>query len=144
MKKNEMKYEFMNHTADAQFRAYGSSLEEAFQNAAEATANLMWETEKIKPIKRKNVKVKGKDKKQMLVNFLEEILFLFESDDFLVHSIKDLSIHKDKKGYQLKAYFEGDQISDKYEIFGGIKAVTYNDMVIESNDSYMIQVVVDI
>ncbi|MFO7981529.1 MAG: archease [Candidatus Aminicenantes bacterium] len=144
MKKNEMKYEFMNHTADAQFRAYGSSLEEAFQNAAEATANLMWETEKIKPIKRKNVNVKGKDRKQMLVNFLEEILFLFESDDFLVHSIKDLSIHKDKKGYQLKAYFEGDQISDKYEIFGSIKAVTYNEMIIESNDSYMIQVVVDI
>jgi SHS2 domain-containing protein len=144
MKKNEMKYEFMNHTADAQFRAYGSSLEEAFQNAAEATANLMWETEKIKPAKRKNVKVKGRDKKQMLVNFLEEILFLFESDDFLVHSIEDLSIHKDKKGYQLKAYFEGDKISDKYEIFGSIKAVTYNDMIIESNDSYMIQVVVDI
>jgi SHS2 domain-containing protein len=104
----------------------------------------MWETEKVKPRKKKRVKITGKDKKQMLVNFLEEILFLFESDDFLIHSIKDLSIHKDKTGYQLKATFLGDQINEKYEIFGSIKAVTYNDMMIESNDQCMVQVVVDI
>jgi len=139
-----MKYKFMDHTADAEFRAYGGSLEEAFQNAAEATANLMWETKKIKPRKKKKIYVSGKDKKQMLANFLEEILFLFESDDFMFHSAKDLSIHKDKTGYQLEAFFLGDRISDNYEIFGSIKAITYNDMIIESNDQYMIQVVVDI
>jgi SHS2 domain-containing protein len=144
MKKNEMKYEFMDHTADAQFRAYGESLEEAFQNAAVATANLMWESEKIKPQKKKRIKIKGKDPKQLLFNFLEEILFLFESDDFLVHSIRGLSIHKGKKAYQLKADFTGDRNSDEYEISGCVKAVTYNEMIIEKNDQYMIQVVVDI
>ncbi|MFW6123859.1 MAG: archease [Acidobacteriota bacterium] len=144
MKENKMKYKFMDHTADAQFQAYGRSLEEAFQNAAEATSNLMWETEKIKPRKKKIINIDGKDKKQMLVNFLEEILFLFESEDFLVNSVKDLVIQKDQSAYHLKATFIGDHVSDKYEIFGSIKAVTYNDMVIESNDRYMIQVVVDI
>lgn len=143
-KMNKTKYEFMNHTADAQFRAYGSSLEEAFKNAAEATANLMWETEKIKSRSKKKVKITGKDRKQLLVSFLEEILYLFESDDFMVHSVKDLSIHKDKADYRLKAYFLGDRVSDKYEVFGSIKAITYNDMIIESNDHCMIQVVVDI
>ncbi|HZX10374.1 MAG TPA: archease, partial [Acidobacteriota bacterium] len=77
-------------------------------------------------------------------NFLEEILFLFEARDFLVHSIKNLSIHKDKKGYRLKADFAGDRNSDKYEISGSVKAITYNEMIIEKNDQYMIQVVVDI
>lgn len=144
MKKKRTKYEFMDHTADAQFRAYGSTLEEAFQNAAEATANLMWETDKIKLRGKKIVKVTGKDLEQTLVNFLEEILFLYESEDFLVGSVGDLSIHKQESGYQLESYFLGDQASDKYEILGSIKAVTYNDMMIESNDHWLVQVVVDI
>jgi len=133
----------MDHTSDAQFRAYGSSLEEAFQNAADATANLMWETEKIETGEKKKIKVTGKDRKQVLVNFLEEILFLFEFEGFLLGSVKDLSVHKDKTGYWLEASFLGDRMSDKHEVYGSIKAVTYSDMIIESNDQCMIQVVLD-
>jgi len=38
----------------------------------------------------------------------------------------------------------GDKISDESEIFGSVKAVTYNDMIIEENDHYLVQVVVDV
>mgnify|MGYP006451174011 FL=1 len=34
-------YEFLEHTADEKFRAYGKTLEEAFINAALATAKIM-------------------------------------------------------------------------------------------------------
>jgi len=91
----KVKYRFLNHTADAKFQAYGHSLEEAFQNAAEATANLMWSTKKVKPRIKKKINITGKDREQLLVMFLEEILFLLDSDDFLVRSVKDLSIRKE-------------------------------------------------
>jgi len=138
-----MKYRFLNHTADAQFQAYGNSLEEAFQNAAEAMASLMWSVKKIKPRIQRKINARGRDEKQLLLNFLEEILYLLELEDFLFHSVEDIGIKKEKTGYHLKASFLGDKFSDEYEIFGMIKAVTYNDMIIKKNDHYMIQVVVD-
>ncbi len=139
-----VRYKFLNHTADAKFQAYGNSLEEAFQNAAEATANLMWSTKKVRPRIKRKVNITGKDKEQLLVKFLEEILFLLDSDDFLFCSVKGLSIKKEKADYTLEAWFFGEKISDKSEIFGSVKAVTYSDMVIEGNDHYLIQVVVDV
>jgi SHS2 domain-containing protein len=139
-----IRYKFLNHTADAKFQAYGNSLEEAFQNAAEATANLMWSTKKVRPRIKRKVNITGKDKEQLLVKFLEEILFLLDSDDFLFCSVEGLSIKKEKADYTLEAWFFGEKISDKSEIFGSVKAVTYSDMVIEGNDHYLIQVVVDV
>jgi SHS2 domain-containing protein len=35
------RYRFLRHTADAKFQAFGTTLEEAFINAALATASLM-------------------------------------------------------------------------------------------------------
>ncbi len=139
-----IKYRFLNHTADAKFQAYGNSLEEAFKNAAEATANLMWSTRKVRPRIKRKVNITGKDREQLLVKFLEEILFLLDSDDFMVCSVEELSIKKEKADYALEAWFLGDKVSDESEIFGSVKAVTYNDMIIKGNDHYLIQVVVDI
>jgi len=139
-----VKYKFLNHTADAKFQAYGNSVEEAFRNAAEATANLMWSTKKVRPRIKRNVSITGKDREQLLVKFLEEILFLLDTDDFLLCSVKELSIKKEKADYALEAWFLGDRISDESEIFGSVKAVTYSEMIIEGNDHYLIQVVVDV
>lgn len=141
MKKKKFRY--LDHTADAKFRAYGNSEEEAFQNAAVALVNLMWNPDEIESREKKNIHVTGRDKKQLLVNFLEEILFLLESHDFLVHTVEDLSISQDEKGYGLRVSFSGDRASGGYEIFGSIKAVTYSDMMIKRNNGCVIQVVVD-
>ena len=43
------KYEFLDHTADAKFRAYGKNLEQAFTNAALALTNLVTDSAKVKP-----------------------------------------------------------------------------------------------
>ena len=41
------KYEFLEHTADTKFRAYGKNLEEQFSNAAIALIAVMFDPEKI-------------------------------------------------------------------------------------------------
>jgi SHS2 domain-containing protein len=40
----DIDYEYLEHTADVRFRAYGKSLEQAFENAALAMLNVMVET----------------------------------------------------------------------------------------------------
>lgn len=139
-----MRYRFFEHTADAKFQAYGKSLEEAFMNAALAVASLMWDWQKIEPQVNRPIRSKGRDLKQLLVNFLEEVLFLFETKSFLLAGIENLQIRQDQSLYLLEGLFAGDEGVEKCEIFGEVKAITYNEMRIENRRGrYLIQAVVD-
>jgi SHS2 domain-containing protein len=138
------KYRFLRHTADAKFQAFGTTLEEAFINAALATASLMWDLEKIEKKMDHRIEVKGKDLKQLLMGFLEEIIYLLDSKMFLLSSPENLRIEKKGSLYVLKAILKGDKYSEKYEIHGDVKAITYNEMEIEKDARFMVQVVVDV
>ena len=138
------KYRFLRHTADAKFQALGQTLEEAFANAALATSSLMWDWRKVEKKVEYPVRAEGRDLEQLLVNFLEEILYLLETKGFLLNSAEDMRIHKRNEGYILDTRFLGDNYSDKYNLLGDVKAITYNEMSITKNDHYTVQVVVDI
>jgi len=138
------KYRFLQHTADAKFQAFGDTLEEAFINAALAVCSLMWDIDKIEIRVTQDVIVKAKDMKQLLVNCLEEILYLFDAKGFLLASVKDLNIEQAEGNYRLSACFQGDYFLEKYKVYGGIKAITYNEMKIEKNNHFLVQVVVDV
>ena len=138
------KFRFLRHTADAKFQAFGTTLEETFTNAALATVSLMWDWEKIEKKIVHKVEVGGKDLKQLLISFLEEIIYLLDSKMFLLGSAEKVRIEKKGSRYVLKALFKGDKYSDKYKIYGDVKAITYNEMKIENKDRFMVQVVVDV
>ena len=104
----------------------------------------MWDWQEIHPEVEHEVEVKGKDLKQLLSNFLEEIIYLLDSRSFLLSSPENIRINKEEHVYRLKARFRGDYYSERYKIYGDVKAITYNEMEIESNDRFMIQVVVDV
>lgn len=104
----------------------------------------MWDWEKIEKKKGHSARVEGRDLKQLLVSFLEEIIYLMESKRFLLAAVGGIQIEKKQGKYSLTAMFKGDQYSEKYTLFGDVKAITYNEMVIEENDRIMVQVVVDI
>jgi SHS2 domain-containing protein len=144
MPKKLKAFEFLDHPADAKFRAYGKSLEEGFQNAAYALVSLMWNRERIRPKIEHTVVVEGKDLKQLLLNFLEEVLFLLDAQSFLLHSVNDLSIGHEGDRYQLKGLFFGDHFQEGQETFGDVKAITYHDMLIAQDNEVMVQVVVDV
>ncbi|MBI3051654.1 archease [Candidatus Woesearchaeota archaeon] len=139
------KYEFLEHTADAKFRAYGKSLEEAFSNAAEAMASIIFEEGKVEPKLNKAIQAEGEDLKSLLVKFLGEFIYLLDAEGFAFSRVASLTINKTAGGYRLAAIAKGDKYSDKYEILGDVKAVTYNDMEIrEEKGRAWVQVVVDI
>jgi len=131
------KYQFLKHTADAKFKAYGKNLNEQFENAALAMFSIMFDIEKIKPVAEKKIEIKGIDIKAILYNFLEELLFLLDSQGFVLSQAK-VSINKSKK--TLTAVLKGDKAAN-YQSHGGVKAVTYAEMKILKN---YVQVVVDV
>ena len=137
------KFRYLEHTADAKFQAFGATLEEAFANAALAVASLMWDPAGVGAVRRETVHVGGNDLKQLLLAFLEEILYLLDTREFLLQGVEDIRIFPGRKGYELEAVFAGDTGIGKHEIFGDVKAITYYDMRIETGDTPLVQVVVD-
>ena len=145
MNTNNMKYQFLPNTADIKFQAYGNSIEDAFTNSAYALVEIMCK-EKIKDALVTKIKVNGKDFESLLVNFLGEFLFLLDSQNFILNKINRISkiqLNKNKE-YELTADISGDNAKN-YEIAHNIKAITYNDMLIEEKkNKWLCQVVVDV
>jgi SHS2 domain-containing protein len=137
------KYRILPHTADGKFQAYGKTLGEAFENAALAMSSLMWDWTKVESRIRHFVHVRGADREQLLVKFLGEIVYLFDTKQFLLGKVDGLRIRPEFEGYSLEALLGGDSLSDRYEICGDVKAVTYHDLKIEECGGFTVQVVVD-
>jgi len=138
------KFRFLDHTSDAKFQAYGRTLEEAFANAALATVSLMWDPAGVGKKLDHPVDVQGRDLEQLLVRFLGEIIYLFETRSFLLAAVDSLTIEKTGEGFRLQAVFRGDDRPARYAVFGEVKAVTYNEMRIDQGCPVTVQVVVDI
>jgi SHS2 domain-containing protein len=138
------RYRMLPHTADAKFEAFGATLEAAYGNAALALASLMWDWAAVEPKVELAVKVEGRDGEQLLVRFLGEILYLAETRRFLLGAVSGLRLERGAGGFSLEAALRGDMASGRYPIHGSVKAVTYNEMVIEERDGWRVQVVVDV
>ena len=68
-------YEYFDVTADIGFKAYGESLNEAFENAGLAIFNIISDTSNVEPKKEISFKVRSEDEISLLYDFLEELLF---------------------------------------------------------------------
>src|SRR3989337_3835348 len=73
-----MDYEILDHTADMCLRIYGKSFDELFENAARAMMELITDRERINPSQEIEIEVRGETKEELLVHWLQEILFLHE------------------------------------------------------------------
>lgn len=135
-----MKFKFLEHTADIKFQAFGKSEEELFENCALALRDSIYHGIKVKENKRKTIKAEGKDYESLMYNFLEEIIYLLDAEDFLIVKVEKIKIDKLK----LKAIIVGDKASD-YKFTNPVKAVTYNEMFVkEEHGKWTSQVVLDV
>ena len=90
--KNQRKFKFLEHTADVKFRAFGRNVQEVFENSALALKETICGKIKIKENKERIIKVNGKDFESLLYNFLEEIIFLLDAENFIICKIDKIEI----------------------------------------------------
>ena len=142
-------YKFLEHTADIKFQAFGNSLEDSFLSCFEALKEIMIKNIKIKERKERKIKIKGRDLKNLLYNFLEEFLFLLDAKDFISLKVSKIKIKKiNKNKFELSAEVQGDMASN-YKISNSVKAITYSEMQLTNpsengSKKFECQVVVDV
>lgn len=135
----QLKYEFLSHPAEVKFKSYGKTLTEAFENSALALSSFIAKGNKINSKKRKIIEIEAKDNNSLLYEFLERMISLFDSDNFITAKAK-VTI----KENTLKATLLGDD-SKKYKGLDHVKAPTYSEMQIKKvKGTYELQVVVDV
>ena len=135
------KHKFLEHTADIKFQAFGNSLEEVFSNCATALSKTI-SNQRINSTKVRKIKIKGSDLQNLLYTFLEEFLFLFDSEGFILSEVLNIKIDSGK--LLLDAEISGDSAGN-YKINSDVKAITYNEMFIrKEKNKWVAQVVLDV
>jgi len=148
-----MRYEYLKHTADLKVKAYGKTLEEAFANVVIGGFDFLIDTSKVKKNIEKSISVSAKRIESLLYDFINEILFLLDTEGFLIAGFKDFKIKEDKvkegKGkeginFSLQCTALGDNYKN-YKVKGDIKAITYSEMEIKKEkDGFVVIAVFDI
>jgi len=136
-------FEYLEHTADVMFRAYGRTPEEMLCNAASALFKAMVDPASIAAREKWTVELYGEDLEDLAYQWLSEIIFLFETES-AVFSTFSLRLEQDGR---VKLYGEigGERIDLARHAFENeVKAVTRHKFGIKKNQLWCIQVVLDV
>jgi SHS2 domain-containing protein len=139
-------FRFLEHTADAYVEAYGANLEEAFENAALASTDVMTKLEKVEAQKEKSFVIKASDEYALLYSWLEEVLLEFELKGKLYSRFEVSDIKETSEGFKLHARGWGEYYdSEKHPSKVGIKSVTYHRMeIVKKPESVTVRFILDI
>jgi SHS2 domain-containing protein len=135
-------FEFIEHTADIGLVTYGTDMKQVFANAARGLFSLISELDVVSEKKKRDVRVTAPDREALLVNWLNELIYLFEAKEMLFNrfDITDLT------DTELRATAYGEKINlAKHELKTQVKAATYHLLKIEQNEGgWKAQVIFDV
>jgi len=138
-------FEFLEHTADIAVRVYAPSMEDLFISSAKVMFGIITDYESSS-VKKRNIYLEAKSCEDLLVYWLNELLSLFYSYNFLpyAYNIKIGKKTTKEKKYFLKGEVEGEIVPSP-EVKTEVKAATYHDIKIEKNhERFKVDIVFDV
>ena len=138
------KFEFLEHTGDVKFRAYGKNVDEVFENCALAVSSVFSRNGEINDSVNKEFVVSENNYESLLYQFIEELIYLFDVDAFVVSRAEVKLTEKNGK-ITANVVVYGDNASN-YNDLDAIKSPTYAEMYVKQlkNKTWEAQVVVDV
>ena len=120
-----MKYRLIDHTADFGIHVFGTDLKNLFTNAALAMFDLITDIKSLKGADESSLNIKGDDRPDLMVNWLRELLYIWNGKEKLVESVDIISIAENELAAKIK--FDSFDPA-KHSIKNEIKAVTYHQI----------------
>ena len=139
-------HRFLEHVTDAYIEAWGLTLEPAFAQAAKGLYETMLNLEAIDPDVEDNIQVDGHDKKELLYNWLEQLLLEFDIKQ-MVYASYNIKITPDTPAlFKLNAKLKGEKYDrQKHGAKTEIKGVTYHLMeILESAKGARVRFILDL
>lgn len=167
--KDDKKYRLINHTADLGIEVYGEGLQELFSNAGFALFDIMTDISRVKETTKKVITVEGNDLEQLMVNWLNDLLYLFDVEGLLFKKfeVKEVANRSWESGVEsresgvriqdsglktrgsrliLRALIAGECYDpDRHVIETAVKAATYHQIqVVKENDRWRARIIIDL
>jgi len=137
------RYSVIDHTADIGLEASGESIEEAFENTAFGMFDILSDGSGIDLARSLDVMVEADDIEELLVNFLTELLYLYDVEGLLFCDFS-VRIMESSGTWELKGVAGGETFDrEKHNYPLEIKAVTYHMLEVK-RDPPFIRVIFDL
>jgi SHS2 domain-containing protein len=122
------KFDLIEHTADIGINAYGTSLAEAFSNAAYGLFSIVTDLRKVRTTETRTVVLEEKSSEDLLFAWLNQLIFIFDTEHLL---FKQCDM-KQFDGLKLEATCRGEKVDPRrHEIKLGVKAATYHMLKVD-------------
>lgn len=134
------RFELRGHTSDIAVTAYGNTRRKLFENAACAMFSLICDMSTIKPKRCVSVEVSAYDAEELLIVFLNDLLYYYSVKQVLFSRIVVVSMTTK----HLRALAYGERLKRR-AVAHDIKSVTYQDVNIKKTDfGYETNIIFDV
>jgi protein archease len=124
-------HELLEHTADVGLRVWAPTLDELFAEAAIGLIDVMGTADG--PLdRRERVELEAPDLEALFVDWLSEVLFLFEARDIVPQHV-DVTVEREP--WKLHATIEGPSAEHFEQNGPAVKAVTYHGLEVTENEA---------
>ncbi len=138
-----MRFEVVEHTADVGIKAYGDTLNEAFENAALGMFNIMTDPSKVGLQQDFEVMIEGEDLKSLLHEWLSQLLILSQVNGMLFGGFR-VEMKPLTYGLGLTGWAIGEPADPARHVYKTeIKAVTHHMLEVREKPP-MVKVLFDI
>ena len=116
-------FELLEHTSDIGILARGSTREEALIAASEGLASILVDPVLFRPVEERHFKAPGPDEASQVINWLNEILFFFDTDGLVFVEFKIDSW----TASEIVGIARGERFDiERHEFRTAVKAATYH------------------
>lgn len=121
---------------------YGKTLQELFSNAGFALFDIMTDISRVKETTKKTITIEGGDLEQLMVNWLNDLLYLFDVEGLLFKGFEVQAVADN----HLRALVAGECYDpDRHIIETAVKAATYHQLqVVQENNRWRAKIIIDL
>jgi SHS2 domain-containing protein len=129
---NDEKYHISKHASDLTIRVVGKTQADLLRSSAFALFDLMSDLEKVGALEQLPLEVEGIDQDDLIVNWIRELLYLFQVSGYL---LKEFHIREIKDNH-VRAEVGGEKFNpDAHEIRQELRSVLYEQCRMEKTGS---------
>ncbi len=135
-------YRVFDHTADLGIDVFGETQADLFKHAALALFDLMVDAACMQTMQCREMVIEGADRTDLFVNFLREILYLFNGEGLVLTVCRVGQINDQKLTAEIRC---GRYDARKHRVKKEIKAVTYHQAAVrETAQGWQGRVIFDV
>ena len=141
-----LSFKYLDHTADLGIEVSAPSLEALFSECALALSDTLSDVVLLRAGETRRLQVEAPDRELLAVEWLQELLFLFDTEGWLACKAEVKLEYPQTGGIVLRSVVEGERFDpERHPVRTLLKAVTYHDLrVWREGDSWQARIIFDV